>query len=266
MGVAISDRSIEALDQSGAPVDLVFDATSAEYHRQHAPRLAAAGIRAIDLTPAKVGRLCVPALNADAILQAENVNMVTCGGQASIPVIAFLTRRIPGVHHVAVHSLLAEDSVGPGTLANIDDYYSTTAAAIQAYSAVPAAEVELELERSRWKPDMLTTIRLSVDRCDLDIMYRALESCLTAVRVYAPGYAIVGTPRYQQGVITIKVSVRGAGDWVPCHAGNLDIINCAAIAVAEKYARHALARRDRSYPPALDAASSLMDFSERKQA
>lgn len=266
LGINVSDRSIEALDQCGAPVDLVFDATSAEYHRQHAPRLAAAGIKAIDLTPAKVGQLCVPALNADAVLQGSNVNMVTCGGQASIPVIAYLTRQIPGIRHVAVHSLLAEDSVGPGTLANIDDYYSTTAAAIQAYCAVPDAAVELELERSRWKPDMLTTIRLWVDHCDADAMYRALESCLTAVRVYAPGYAIVGTPRFHQGVITVSISVRGAGDWVPCHAGNLDIINCAAVAVAEKYARHVLARRDRPYPPPLDAAPAIMDFTGRKQA
>lgn len=246
LGVAVSDRSIDGLLESSAPIELVFDATSAEHHRRHAPILASAGMRAVDLTPARVGELCVPALNGDAILDANNVNMVTCGGQASIPVITTLARAIPGVRHVDVHSLLAEDSIGPGTLANLDDYYLTTAAAIRAYAAVPSAAVALEVERSGWKPDMLTTIKLWVDHCDEVAMHRALELCLLTVRAYVPGYAIVGTPRFRDGAIELAVSVRGAGDWIPSYAGNLDIINCAAIAAAERYARYLFSMRYRS--------------------
>ncbi len=240
LGIPVSDRSIDALDEVSSPLQLIFDATSAEHHRRHAPRLLNAGIRAVDLTPARVGKLCVPALNADAILKAPNVNMVTCGGQASIPVIATLAQCIPGIEHVQVSSLLAEDSVGPGTLANIDDYYATTAGAIKAYSGIKSVDVELVVEKASWKPDMLTTIRVSVGDCDMEAVYAGLARCLGMVRTYVQGYHIVGTPRLQRGVLEIMVSVRGAGDWIPSHAGNLDIINCAAIAVAEKYARHVL--------------------------
>ncbi len=250
LGIPVSDRSIDALDQMASPPQLIFDATSAEYHRRHAPRLLNAGIRAVDLTPARVGKLCVPALNADAILRAPNVNMVTCGGQASIPVIATLAQCIPGIRHVEVSSLLAEDSVGPGTLANIDDYYATTAGAIKAYSGIGSVDVQLVVEKSSWKPDMLTTIRASVGDCDMESVYAGLARCLGMVRTYVQGYHIVGTPRLHNGILEIMVSVRGAGDWIPSHAGNLDIINCAAIAVAEKYARFVLSADRQNAEPA----------------
>lgn len=265
LGVAVSERSIDAVMEV-EDLDLVFDATSAHYHLAHAPRLLAAGIKAIDMTPAKVGVLCVPALNVNAILQAPNVNMVTCGGQASIPVITALTSRIPGIRQVNVHSLLAEDSVGPGTLANIDAYYSTTAAAIREFSGVPHVDVSLEVEKSRWKPDMLTTIRAQVDNCPRETLFEALQACLDMVRTYVPGYNIVGTPRYENGVIEILVSVRGAGDWIPSHAGNLDIINCAAIAVAEKYARFVFAQRSRQQRDVSEFDYLVPEYSGLKHA
>lgn len=244
LGIPTSAESIEAVLACQA-LDLVFDATSAEYHVKHAPQLLAAGIRAVDLTPAKVGALCVPALNADAILHNANVNMVTCGGQASIPVVKALADAVPGIQRVTVHSLLAENSVGPGTIANIDAYYSTTAVAIAQFCGISNVGVELELEKSRWQPDMLTTIRAYVDHCDRDALYQSLVNCLDMVRTYARGYTIVGTPKFEQNVVQVTVNVRGAGDWIPSYAGNLDIINCAAIAVSEKYARHTLAIRAR---------------------
>lgn len=265
LGVPVSERSIEAVMEA-EDLDLVFDATSAQYHLAHAPRLLAAGIKAIDMTPAKVGALCVPALNVGAILQAPNVNMVTCGGQASIPVITALASRIPGIHHVTVHSLLAEDSVGPGTLANLDAYYSTTAAAIREFSGVPDVAISLEVEKGHWKPDMLTTIRAHVDRCAQETLFEALQACLDTVRAYVPGYNIVGTPRYQNGVIEVLVSVRGAGDWIPSHAGNLDIINCAAIAIAEKYARFVFAKRNRQQRDVSEFDHLVPEYSVLKHA
>ena len=265
LGVPTSDRSIDAIMEAEG-LDLVFDATSAQYHLVHAPRLLAAGIKAIDMTPAKVGALCVPALNVGTILQAPNVNMVTCGGQASIPVITALASHISGIRQVYVHSLLAEDSVGPGTLANIDAYYSTTAAAIREFSGVPDVAVSLEVEKGTWKPDMLTTIRAEVDTCSREALFDAMQTCLNTVRSYVPGYNIVGTPRYDDGFIEILVSVRGAGDWIPSHAGNLDIINCAAIAIAEKYARYVFAQRSQQQRDVSEFDHLVPEYSALKHA
>lgn len=238
LGVKVSDQSIQAFFDHPSKIDLVFDATSAEHHKKHAIYFREAGIKAIDLTPAKVGRFCVPTIDADVVTSEPNVNMITCGGQASIPIIHALSRVYPQISQVKIHSRLAEDSVGPGTLANIDDYYSSTASAISAYSCIQHVNVDLQVEKSAWKPDMLTVIRVYTKDRDLEKLYNPLQARLAAVRKNVPGYSIIGTPTYKDGAIEIVVSVRGQGDWIPAHAGNLDIINCAAIAIAEKYAQH----------------------------
>lgn len=236
LGVNTSDQSLEAFERHNRRLDLVFDATSAAYHKQHALYFQENGIKAIDLTPAKVGRFCVPSIDSEVINSEQNINMVTCGGQASIPVVHTLSRVYPKIHNLEVRSQLAADSVGPGTLENIDEYYSSTASAISAYSCIQNVSVDLQVEESRWKPDMLTIIRAYTDDSDIEKLYEPLQSRLTEVRQYVPGYNIVGTPRYHNGAIEIMISVRGQGDWIPAHAGNLDIINCAALAIAEHYA------------------------------
>ncbi|TVZ37717.1 acetaldehyde dehydrogenase [Alteromonadaceae bacterium 2753L.S.0a.02] len=236
LGVNVSDQSIAAFTDSNQKFDIVFDATSAAYHKQHAEVFRAAGIKAIDLTPAKVGRFCVPSIDGDIVNQEDNINMVTCGGQASIPIINALSTVYQNISLVEVHSHLAEDSVGPGTLANIDEYYSSTAAAISTYSSVQNVDVHLQVEKSSWKPDMLTVIRAHTSDSNLEKLYGPLHQRLLQVRTHVPGYHIIGTPRYLNGAIEILISIRGLGDWIPSHAGNLDIINCAAIAIAEKHA------------------------------
>lgn len=238
LGVAISDQSIDAFALSGQKFDIVFDATSAAYHKQHADVLRRAGIKAIDLTPAKVGRFCVPSIDSHVVNTEENINMITCGGQASVPIINALSKVYSNISRVEVHSHLAEDSVGPGTLANINEYYSSTAAAISGYSGIQSVDVHLQVEKSSWKPDMLTVIRAHTGDADLEKLYGPLHDRLLQVRAHVPGYHIIGTPRYLNGAIEILISIRGQGDWIPCHAGNLDIINCAAIAIAERYALH----------------------------
>lgn len=237
MGVQISDQSIDAFVHSGQKFDVVFDATSAAFHKKHAEIFRVAGIKAIDLTPAKVGRFCVPSIDSDVVATEDNINMVTCGGQASVPIINTLSKVYPGISHIEVHSHLAEDSVGPGTLANIDEYYSSTSSAISNYSGVNSVEVHLQVEHSSWKPDMLTVVRAHTVDANLEKLYGPLHARLQQVRAHVPGYHIIGTPRYLNGAIEILISIRGQGDWVPSHAGNLDIINCAAIAIAEKYAQ-----------------------------
>ncbi len=238
LGVIVSDQSIDAFKLSRDSFDLVFDATTAEHHRKHAEYFRRASIKAIDLTPAKAGRYCVPTIDANDVMNEANVNMVTCGGQASIPVVHTLSKVYPHIHRVDVQSRLAADSVGPGTLANIDDYYSSTSSAISAYSCIQNVNVELQVEQSVWKPDMLTIIRAYTDDTDLDKLYGPLQQRLAEIRKQVPGYNIVGTPVYKDGAVEVVVSVRGQGDWIPAHAGNLDIINCAALAIAEQYARH----------------------------
>lgn len=237
LGINISDASIDAFKNSSIKFDLVFDATSAEHHRFHSHYFQSAGIKAIDLTPAKVGKFCVPSIDSDIVTIADNVNMVTCGGQASIPVIHAISQVFSDIYKVEIKSHLAEDSVGPATLANIDDYYASTAMAISAYSGIEDVTVNLQVERSVWKPDMLTIIRAYTENTDVEKLYLPLQERLTEVRKYVPGYHIVGTPSYREGAIEILISIRGLGDWIPSHAGNLDIINCAAIATAERYAK-----------------------------
>ncbi len=236
LGVTTSSNSIQAIENYNGNIDIVFDVTSAQHHIQHADVFKRLGIKAIDLTPAKVGRFCVPSINPDAILHHDNVNLVTCGGQSSLPIIECLAQTIPYISKVEVHSFLAEDSVGPGTIANIDEYYSTTARAIEMFAGVKDVDVRLDLEKSAWQPDMLTHIRLHTAERNLDAIYTPLKKRLIDIQKMVNGYQIVGTPFIQDGVISITVSVHGKGDWLPAHAGNLDIINCAAISLGEHYA------------------------------
>lgn len=236
LNVKVSCNSIHAIVEDSDNIDIVMDATSAEHHRAHAPIFKRLGIKAIDLTPAKVGPFCIPSINANAIFQYPNINLVTCGGQASIPLIHCLYEEGLKLTRVQVSSFLSKDSVGQGTIDNIDDYYASTARAIREYARVKDVQVKLSLERSSWKPDMLTIMRIDYKPNQNSDIFTALKERLTDIQKYVPGYHIVGTPRILDGSIDIKVSVRGVGDWLPAHAGNLDIINCAAISIAEQYA------------------------------
>ncbi len=246
MGIPTSDKSVDAFVKNPRACDLVFDATSANGHRASADTFASLGIKIVDLTPAQVGPLCIPTINANQILQCNNVNMVTCGGQASIPVLNVVASLFNDIEAISIESHLASDSVGQATLDNIDDYYSTTANAISVFTGVDKdnVNVDLKVERSSWKPDMLTTLRIKLANANINELFAPLQSRLAALREHVPGYNIVGTPSYRDDVIEILVSVRGQGDWIPEHAGNLDIINSAAIHVAELYASKVLSLSD----------------------
>lgn len=236
MGVMTSDQSIQAVIADAEAIDVVFDATSAQDHLRHAPVFEHLGIKAIDLTPAEVGPFSVPCLEGPSLMEVNNLNMVTCGGQASVPIANVLTQAFPELHQLEVTSYLAEDSVGPATLANIDHYYETTEKALKHYSGFGDITVNLELETSSWKPDMLTRMVAKCGNLDMNRLFIRLQKRLAQVRRYVPGYHIIGTPNIKNGELEILVSVTGQGDWIPSHAGNLDIINCAAIRVAENFA------------------------------
>jgi len=236
LGVNISDKSINAFTEYNGHIDVVFDATSAEHHRKHAPIFKELGIKAIDLTPAKVGGFCVPCLNDQVLQDQDNVNMVTCGGQASIPMATLLKGVYPSIKSLKIESFLSPDSIGPATIANIDDYYATTAQAVSFLSEDVDVKVDLHVDEKPGRSDMLTVITAKVDQCDVAALTRPLAERLAKMQSYVPGYKLQSQPRYENGELIVEVSVRGQGDWIPEYAGNLDIINCAALVIAEKYA------------------------------
>jgi acetaldehyde dehydrogenase (acetylating) len=237
LGVWISDQSINAIVKNPEKCDLVFDATSAYYHKQHAPILKELGIKAIDLTPSQIGSICSPAINLSEIAASDNVNMITCGGQASIPIAYTLKKFEPSVEYIEVVSSIASRSAGPGTRANIDEYIDNTEAGIRQLTGCSNVKAILNLNPAVPCIDMQTTIFAKAPKCDIQKLKVAVEQMAQTIRRYVPGYNVVVAPVYENGRIMVMVRVRGLGDYLPQYAGNLDIINCAAIAVAEDYAK-----------------------------
>jgi len=239
LGMWISDQSIDAIIKNPEKCDLVFDATSAYYHKQHAPVFKKLGIKAIDLTPSQIGQICVPAINIEQAFQSDNVNMITCGGQASIPLAYALAKNENSISYIEAVSSIASRSAGPGTRANIDEYIDNTEDGLKTLTGVKNVKAILNLNPAIPCIDMQTTVFAKAEKCDLEKIRKAVSDMATTIRKYVPGYNIVVPPVFENGRIMVTVRVRGLGDYLPEYAGNLDIINCAAIAVAEEYARRA---------------------------
>ena len=238
LGVPISDKSIDAILEDPASCEIVFDATSARDHLRHWPLLRELGKRVIDLTPSRVGKMCVPAVNLEECLAEQNVNMVTCGGQASLPLIHLIGKTQEQVEYIEVVSSISSRSAGPATRINIDEYIETTENAIRYFSGAQRAKTILILNPAVPCVDMQTTVFAKVPEPQLGPLTLAVETMVARIREYVPGYEIILGPIMENGRIVIMVRVRGLGDYLPRYAGNLDIINCAAIAMAEAYARH----------------------------
>lgn len=237
LGVPISDRSIEAFTNGAFDIDLVFDATSAQMHKKHAPIFKDMGIFAIDMTPSQVGDMCVPAINLDKCLNKNNLNMVTCGGQASIPIAHTLKKVVPSIEYIETVSAISANSAGPGTRANLDEYINNTEAALSYFAECENVKAIINLNPAIPHIDMQTTVFAKVDSCDIEKVKVAIEKCVFEIQKYVPGYTLVVEPVHESGRIMVMVRVKGLGDYLPKYAGNLDIINCAAISVAEEYAK-----------------------------
>ncbi|MHB8635075.1 MAG: acetaldehyde dehydrogenase (acetylating) [Fimbriimonadaceae bacterium] len=236
LGVRISDRSIDAILDAPDICDLVFDATTAQDHLRHAPLLEALGKVVIDMTPAKLGTICVPAVNLDEARGARNVNMVTCGGQASIPIAHMIAAVTPEVDYIEVVSSIASRSAGPATRLNLDEYIDTTEQALIHFTACRRAKAILILNPATPCIDMQTTIFANVKDPDLELIRKRALKVVTEIQSYVPGYELLVPPQYENGRLVITVKCRGLGDYLPGYAGNLDIINCAAVAAAESFA------------------------------
>jgi acetaldehyde dehydrogenase len=239
LGVTVSAESIGYLERHPECCDMVFDATSAKDHRIHAPILERLGKVVIDMTPAKIGAMCVPAINMAECLDLKNVNMVTCGGQASTPIAYALGQTQDDIDYIEVVSSIASRSAGPATRQNLDEYIHTTEQAIKHFSGARRTKAILNLNPAQPCINMQTTVFAKVADPDLDRLKPVLDRIVAHVQQYVPGYEILVGPTVENGRIAVMVRVRGLGDYLPAYAGNLDIINCAAIATAEEYAKNA---------------------------
>ncbi len=239
LGVPTSSEGIDYLVKNPNTYDLVFDATSALSHQQHAPIFEKMGKIAIDLTPAKLGIMCVPAANMKDCIDETNVNMVTCGGQASIPVAYAMGKTQTDIDYIEVVSSIASKSAGPATRINLDEYIHTTEAAVQHFSGAKRCKAILNLNPANPCINMQTTIMAKVANPDVEKLKPVLDEMVKKIKTYVPGYELLVGPILENGRIIVTIRVKGRGDYLPEYAGNLDIINCASIAMAEEYAQRA---------------------------
>jgi acetaldehyde dehydrogenase len=258
LGVATTHEGAKGLAQLPGfeDIDIVFDATSAQAHVQNDAFLRSVkpGIRCIDLTPAALGPYCVPVVNLDAHLDAPNLNMVTCGGQATIPMVRAVTR-VARVHYGEIVASIASRSAGPGTRANIDEFTETTSRAIEAVGGAGRGKAVIILNPAEPPLMMRDTVYTLSDDADEAAIESSVHDMVEAVQRYVPGYRLkqavqfdrvpLGQPLAIPGVgrmwglkTSIFLEVEGAAHYLPAYAGNLDIMTSAALATAERIARH----------------------------
>lgn len=233
--VLVSDKGINYFIENQKCCDVVFDCTSAEDAIQHAKVFKEQGVKVIDLTPAKVGDMCVPDINSEIILTDDNVNMVTCGGQASLPMLNLLSKYSKGIEYIEVVSQIASNSAGMATRINIDNYIQTTQKAITKFTGCSNNKVILNLNPAIPHVDMQTTMFVKTREIDFEGLREKILDKIEELKTYVPYYELVMPPTMNSnGVVVMSIKVKGTGDYLPEYAGNLDIINCAAIKLTER--------------------------------
>jgi len=239
LGVNVSDKGINAIVDRADVIDLVFDATSAAAHIEHWPIIESLGKIAVDMTPAKLGEFCVPAINSQEIRLsgARNINMITCGGQASVPIVAAIAQVHNNIEYIEAASSIASRSAGPATRSNLDEYVDTTEDALLKFSGAKKAKVILILNPASPPIDMQTTIYAKIKNADILQVHASVSAMMVRITKYVPGYELLVPPTLVNGdVVMTTIKVLGNGDYLPKYAGNLDIINCAAVGIAEDLA------------------------------
>jgi acetaldehyde dehydrogenase len=239
-GIEASSSGIDWLLAAAAPETIVFDATSAAAHRAHAPRLAEAGLRSIDLTPAKLGPSVVPVVNLDDHLDAPEINLITCGGQATIPIVAAVAR-VTDVPYAEMISAVASISAGPGTRANIDEFTRATATGLEEIGGAGRGKAIIILNPAEPPILMRNTVFCALNPgTDQAAVAASIEAMAAEVASYVPGYRLTTEPVFDEGRVSVFLEVTGAGDFLPSYAGNLDIMTAAATRVGEELARASL--------------------------
>jgi acetaldehyde dehydrogenase (acetylating) len=240
LGIRTSYDSIDAIVNDPDSCQIVFDATSSDAHTIHAPILKKLGKFTVDMTPSRVGKMCIPIINMEECLKADNVNMISCGGQDTTPIVKTIMDVHPETRYVEIVAHIASKSAGIGTRDNIDEYTQTTCDGIRQFTHVPRAKAIIILNPAEPPIIMHNTIFAEINNPNLKLLKSKIASVVKKIKKYVPGYRLTLGPIYENGRVTIMNEVVGRGDFLPKYAGNLDIINCAAIAVAEEYARRKL--------------------------
>ena len=223
-------------------IQIAFDATSAYVHAENSRKLNELGVLMIDLTPAAIGPYCVPPVNLAANLErgAMNVNMVTCGGQATIPLVAAVSSVQP-VAYAEIVATAASKSVGPGTRKNIDEFTRTTARAIEQVGGAKKGKAIIIVNPAEPPLIMRDTVHcLTETEPDQAAISQAIAQMITQVQQYVPGYKLVNGPVFDGNRVSIFMEVEGLGDFLPTYAGNLDIMTAAAARTAEMFAEQLL--------------------------
>jgi acetaldehyde dehydrogenase len=260
LGVATTHEGVEGLVRLPVfdDIDIVFDATSASAHVKNDAflRERKPGVRMIDLTPAAIGPYCVPVVNLEQNLSQLNVNMVTCGGQATIPMVAAVSR-VAKVHYAEIVASIASKSAGPGTRANIDEFTETTSQAIEVIGGAAKGKAIIVMNPAEPPLMMRDTVFVLSEAADQVLVEASIEEMAAAVQAYVPGYRLKqkvqfdvipeDAPLHIPGLGTFSglktsvfLEVEGAAHYLPAYAGNLDIMTSAALATAERMAQSML--------------------------
>ena len=234
MGYKTSTNGVQAVADD-PDVKIVFDATLASAHLKNAPVLKEAGKFAIDMTPAAVGPYVVPCVNLENLEDVDNFNMVTCGGQATIPIVEAINS-VADVEYAEIVASISSKSAGPGTRASIDEFTQTTRKGLETIGGADKAKAIIVLNPAEPPIMMCNTIYTMVKNPDEKKIIEAVNKRIEEVQKYTPGYQLRVPPIVDGNKVTVIIQVEGAGDFLPTYSGNLDIINSAAVAVAERIA------------------------------
>lgn len=232
--VSVTDMGIDYFINNPKCCDVVFDCTNAIDAIEHAKVFENQGIKVIDLTPAKVGELCVPSINGDVITTQNNVNMITCGGQASLPLLHLISNNCESLEYVEVVSQIASNSAGMATRINVDNYIQTTETAIKKFTNAERCKVILNLNPAEPCVDMQTTMFIKFKNINYETLSEQIYQKIKELRTYIPFYELTIPPVINDDVLVLSIKVKGVGDYLPEYAGNLDIINCAAIEITKR--------------------------------
>ncbi|KIL45125.1 acetaldehyde dehydrogenase (acetylating) [Jeotgalibacillus soli] len=240
-GYEVIDTGIKGFLAKPDLADIVFDATSAKAHIRHARLLKEAGKKVLDLTPAAVGPFVIPPVNLGENLDAPNINLITCGGQATIPMVHAVNRVSP-VNYAEIVATISSKSAGPGTRANIDEFTQTTSRGIEEIGGAKKGKAIIILNPAEPPILMRDTVYAVVEdgTMDEEKITKSIEEMAKSVQSYVPGYRLRTQPIFEGNRVTVFLEVEGAGDYLPKYSGNLDIMTAAAVKVAEELARNQL--------------------------
>ena len=243
LGIPTTIEGVDGLIKDGdKDIRIAFDATSASAHLKfNGPALRENGIVSIDLTPAAIGPYCVPVVNLEQLAKEPDINMVTCGGQATIPIV-YAISRVAGAAYAEIVACISSKSAGPGTRANMDEFTETTSKALEVVGGADKGKAIIVLNPA--EPPLMMTDTIHVQVKDTSVPFETIRdsvmSMVEELKTYVPGYRLRVPPTMDGDRVTVIVEIEGQADFLPAYSGNLDIINSAAVAAAEKIAEDML--------------------------